>query len=103
MKETPIEEIKHGDEVLCVDDLGNIELAHIVYTDFFDAESRILTKVTLSSGKSVTTTGHHMLSVFVDGKLKLQRADQIVVNQIFLSIGEEVREDRVVNVEQVES
>jgi len=50
-----------------VDDLGKIEILHIVYTDFFDAESRLLTKVTLSSGKSVTTTGHHMLSVLVDG------------------------------------
>lgn len=50
-----------------MDDLGKIEILHIVYTDFFDAESRLLTKVTLSSGKSVTTTGHHMLSVLVDG------------------------------------
>jgi len=48
----------------------------------------MLTKITLASGKTVTTTGHHMMVVKRDKTLVMRRADAVQVGDCFIVYGE---------------
>ena len=56
--------------------------------------------MTLQSGKKVTTTDHHMMSVFQDTTCSLKKAAEIVVGDTFCSITDDVLdEDAVTSVD----
>lgn len=75
--EVTIDTIRLGDKVLAIDDMGMVSVETVIFFDTFSPSNRLLTKITLASGKSVTTTEHHNMCVWTANGLDLKRADSV--------------------------
>lgn len=84
LAEAHVESIQVGDKVQVVDDTGRIKNETVIYNDVFSpGQMRDLTRITLASGKEVTTTAHHMMCVWSTQGVQLKRADAVNIGDCF--------------------